>query len=276
MGCCLTTPATTNKTTHRRLDDSKSRIEEPATHATPSPPFEKESVKEVLSETPISISIPIIQTTTQILHENDAGKKSNLENQENVTEMSEMSEMCSYNESLSAATTSKAAMTDTERDVVEIEDDGQVTQKIITSPPPKKVPRKRPEKFTGEISKEKDGCIRPPPRRLVAPPRKKRNWFPSNTMPTTHRHGYVGPLDVVRRGLRLPGERSRSPAIRGLRLNMREGSPAPVKNSGDQIRVKSDDIERNVTVVMVGVPSELETSESLDNPVVSMECFIFL
>ncbi|CAI9275544.1 unnamed protein product [Lactuca saligna] len=271
MGCCLTTSrATTNKTTHRRLDDSKSRIEERATHATPSPPFEKESVKEVLSETPISISIPIIQTTTQILHENDAGKKSN---QENVTEMSEM---CSYNESLSAATTSKAAMTDTERDVDEIEDDGEITQKIITSPPPKKVLRKRPEKFTGEIFEEKDGGIRPPPRRLVAPPPKKISRLPSNTTPTTHRHGYVGPSDVVRRGLRLPGERSRSPAIRGLRLNMREGSPASVKNSGDQIRVKSDDIERNVTVVMVGVPSELETSESLDNPVVSLECFIFL
>lgn len=98
--------------------------------------------------------------------------------------------MCSYNdyESLSAATTSKAAMIDTERDVVEIEDDREVTQKIITSPPPKKVPRKRPEKFTGEISKEKDGGIRPPPRRLVAPPPKKRNRFPSNTTPTTHRH----------------------------------------------------------------------------------------
>lgn len=186
--------------------------------------------------------------------------------------------MCSYNdyESLSAVTTSKAAMIDTERDVVEIEDDREVTQKIITSPPPKKVPRKRPEKFTGEISKEKDGGIRPPPRRLVAPPPKKRNRFPSNTTPTTHRHGYVGPSDIVRRGLRLPGERSRSPAIRGLRPNTREGSPAPVKNSGDQIIVKSDDLERNVTVVMVGVPSELEKSESLDHPVVSMECFIFL
>ncbi|KAL4569840.1 hypothetical protein LXL04_025484 [Taraxacum kok-saghyz] len=246
MGCCLSTPTTANKTAHRRLDeDSKSRME--PRHATPSPPFEKETVKEVLSETPTPISIPVIQDTTEILQENDAPGKLTQENQENVTEMSEIT---AYLLPLSGESrTRNHVLTDTKRDVVEVEDDGEVTQKISgCPPPPKKVRRRRPERFSGEISRK--------------------------TMQTTQRHGNVGPSDVVWRGL--PAKRSRSPAIRGQSLNMRERFPAPEKNSGEERRGKSAEIERKVKVVKVGVPSEPEIRESLENPVISLECFIFL
>ncbi|KAI3499229.1 hypothetical protein L1887_35022 [Cichorium endivia] len=277
MGCCLGTAAAN----HRQPDKFKLKTEpKPASHSPP-PAFEEETVKEVLSETPIvpKTPPPVLADNPQILQSEERGgvdltKKPSDEVQENV---SEMSEMYSYSESFSAATT--ATVADVKKDEIEMDDEGEVTQKVkIRSPPAKKVPRKRPMVTSGELAGRKERGARPTARRQMAPSPEKKRQSPSRTTTTVQRNRNVGPPNDTRR--EVTARRSRSPAVRGeaaQRRKVRERSPA--EKSNDVIPVNAVESEEKGTVEKVddgGGSPEPQTAESLENPLVSLECFIFL
>lgn len=135
MGCCFSTtktpksnnpPNTIPSTHHRRSPESDLKDRAP-----PPPPaaFEEETVKEVLSETPIvKLPTPALTENNETTHkrievhevkdESTAVIKPSDENHEIVSEISEVSEMCSFTESFSTTMTEK-------RD----DADGEVTQR---------------------------------------------------------------------------------------------------------------------------------------------------
>ncbi|KAD6795664.1 hypothetical protein E3N88_06560 [Mikania micrantha] len=283
MGCCLGTTAVN----HRR--PPKSTASQP-----PPPPFEEETVKEVLSETPFvpKNPSPAIVNHRQILHPDEPKTETNgidvtknlpVEIQENV---SEISEMYSYSESFSAATTA-TTVADTKKDEIEMEDDDEVTQKLKNkSPPVKKVARKRPMVSSGEFAVRKERGARPSARRQMAPTPEKKRQSPSRTTTNTPRYRNVGPPGDARREVTV--RRSRSPVVRGeacQRRKVRDTNAAEktnellpvnaVESGGDNIVEKTDD--GGVSPVPVAEPEpEVQASESLENPLVSLECFIFL
>ncbi|KAI3718167.1 hypothetical protein L6452_19022 [Arctium lappa] len=276
MGCCLgTTAAATN---HPQRPHASKLKKTRATAASPPPAFEEETVKEVLSsETPIVLKNPSPSKTAPVnveILQSEQRKKSEIggvdltktpteEIQEND------SEMYSYSESFSAAT-----VADDKKE--EIEDDGEVTQKLKNrSPPAKRVPRKRPAVSSGELGR-KDRAIRPSARRQTIPSPEKKV---QRTTTSAQRHRNVGPSNDSRR--EVSGRRSRSPAVRGeagQRPKVRERSPA--EKSNDIIPENVVESEGKTTVEKVeedgGASPEPQTSESLENPLVSLECFIFL
>ncbi|CAI9280176.1 unnamed protein product [Lactuca saligna] len=277
MGCCLGTTAAN----HRQPDKSKLKTEpRPASHSPP-PAFEEETVKEVLSETPIVPKTPptVVVDRPQILQSEersavDLTKKPSEEVQENV---SEMSEMYSYSESFSAATT--ATVADAKKDEIEMDDEGEVTQKVkIRSPPAKRVVRKRPMVTSGELAGKKERVTRPAARRQMAPSPEKKRQSPSRTTTNVQRQRNVGQPNDARR--EVTARRSRSPAVRGeagQSRKIRDRSPA--EKSSDVIPVNTVESEEKITVEKAddGAASpEPQTTESLENPLVSLECFIFL
>lgn len=277
MGCCLSTTAV-NKS--NRPDSQKSQLNpgDAPPSLSPPPVLEEETVKEVLTETPI----PKPPTPTQI--DSQPNKQPPQIHQvkmepevttkpavEIFSEVSEVSELCSYTESYSTT-----ALTEKRDDD---DDDGEVTQRV--NRPPAKVPRKR--QYAGEHLRGKERGVRPPARRSVPSPERK-GPLPSRSVPgrnTTAQRRIAGPPNVVRRDTgEGSGRRSRSPAIRGefgQRRNIRHSSPSlskadrssgtpavgNVENEGNKLDKPDDG----------AVP---EPRESLDNPLVSLECFIFL
>ncbi|KAA8524453.1 hypothetical protein F0562_010876 [Nyssa sinensis] len=236
----------------------------------PPPPPEEETVKEVLSETPISK--PPTQTLTnhkrpevpEVKIEAAAGIKPA---EEIVSEASEVSEMCSFSEGLS--TTTLTEMRD---------DDGEVNQRIPKSPA--KIPRQRP--YHGEFAGRKERGPRSPARSEPSP--EKRSYITSRSaqgQTTTTKRLNVGPPNGIRRD---PGEgsswRSRSPLTRGDAAGPRpvrqkspsstttgrtgDGSPGVNAENGGKLEKRDDDL------------SPETGGESLENPLVSLECFIFL
>ncbi|XP_023735315.1 uncharacterized protein LOC111883203 [Lactuca sativa] len=289
MGCCLTTTAATaaaaaahdSKTSSKRRD------------APPSLPFEEETVKEVLSEIPVASKKPsplisssptkITADYQQIPHPEHDFKSKNAVVQltknpieENASEIS--SEMYTYSASFSAATTTTTIGTGT------IDEDGEVTQKVKKLPPAKMVSRRQPTNYSGERATRKERAIRPPARRSAVPSTDKKPHFPSRNVTTAQRHGNVVPSSVIRR--EPPARRSRSPALRGEAgklTKVRERSP--VQKSGNRVPVTMTENNGNVKLKKIkgggdggGVPEPEEpgTCESLENPRVSLECFIFL
>nr|GEY34221.1 putative reverse transcriptase domain-containing protein [Tanacetum cinerariifolium] len=203
--------------------------QKPKTSPSPPPAFEeKETVKEVLSETPLPQPPPPPEASNNVVI---TKKNPTEEIQENV---SDVSEMFSYSESYSAATTATVADTRKEDD-----EDGEVTQKLKSNkspPPPKRVVRKRPVERTS---------TRAPMRR------EKRRQNEKSERNVTVR-------------------RSRSPAVRG--------------EMGQRRKVVSGKSPVDEMVPVKDVVSDLKTTvkddggelESLENPLVSLECFIFL
>ncbi|GJZ35262.1 hypothetical protein Tco_0581079 [Tanacetum coccineum] len=157
--------------------------------------------------------------------------------QENV---SDVSEMFSYSESYSAATT--ATVADTRKDD---DEDGEVTQKLKSnkSPPPaKRVVRKRPVERTS---------TRAPMRRPSTEKRRQNEKSERNV--------------TVRR--------SRTPGVRGEMGQRRKVVSG--KSLVDEV-VPAKDVVSDLKTTVKDDGGELEVSESLENPLVSLECFIFL
>ncbi|KAJ0521506.1 hypothetical protein HanRHA438_Chr10g0449751 [Helianthus annuus] len=262
MGCCLTTAAVN----HRH----------PPKPPTPPPP-EEETVKEVLSETPIvpkPQQPPIPLTNPQLL---DGGAENlTVEVEENV---SEVSEMYSYSESFSAATTATTAA-DGRKEEIEADDDGEVTQKVKNkSPPAKKVVRKRPVGNSGEFPPRKERVARPVARRHVAPSPERKRQSPSRITTNTPRYRNVGPANDGRR--EVTARRSRSPVVRGETCQRRKVTEkSSAEKSDDMLPVAA--VESEEKTEEGGVPplpeteTEVQATESLENPLVSLECFIFL
>lgn len=230
-------------------------------------------MKEVLSETPIAKpavlaandqsvmnnrKVPVIE---EVMVEPSAVNRP-AEEMVSVSEVSEVSEMCSFSESLSTVAEKR-------------DDDGEVTQRVPRSPA--KIPRKR-----AVSSGAKERGIRSPARRAELSPAKRTHIAPSKPVraPAAASRRNVGPANALRRD---PGEsstrRSRSPATRGEMGQprpVRYKSPASTSAERSSLRragARAEDVgeeeKRNEEV-------SPETTESLENPHVSLECFIFL
>ncbi|KAI3804079.1 hypothetical protein L1987_32249 [Smallanthus sonchifolius] len=267
MGCCLST----NAVNHHRPS-------KPAASQSPPPSFEEETVKEVLSETPIA---PKPHPPEKHIEIPQPEEHSGVEIRENA---SEISEMCSYSESFSAATTATTMTTaaDPKKDGID-EDDGEVTQKVkMKSPPAKKLVRKRPVGSSGEFPVRKERGARPMARRQMAHSPERKRQSPARTTTNTPRYRNVGPASEGRK--EVMARRSRSPAVRGeARQRRKVMEESPGGKSGELLSVKAVESEEKSTVEKAddgGVSplpeADVQASESLENPLVSLECFIFL
>lgn len=241
MGCCLSSGRHNHEAEQRRSIDG-----EPPT----SPPgiLEVETVKEVLLETSVVPKADDDKIKSMPPGNPECkpevrppGLINGKDYGEIVSEFSEMSEVCSYSESL-WTTTAQGKGGDV--------DDGVVDQR----PPPRKRRahgggRGRGARRMAAPSPEKRGQVAPlrpvRGRPMVA---QQRNGAEEN--------GNLKRKDVVEAS----GRRSRSP--------VRREEVAPPRNESDQ-KAPAAAEHRNDVV-------SAEEAETLENPVVSLECFIFL
>ncbi|CAH9071448.1 unnamed protein product [Cuscuta epithymum] len=266
MGCCLSTtrdPASAHTTPDLpKVDRSP-------------PPVDEETVKEVvLSETHISKPLPLqdekksingglkrVDDFHQVKVEVDVDRRGPLKADEEIA-ASEPSEMCSLTESISTTATEKR------------DDDGEVNQR---SPVPR---RKR--RTPGDLPGGRQRSSFKSPSKRSAPSPEKRNALASSKSgqsrtSTPSRKRNVGPEKAAQREAG-NARRSRSPAARreaDPRRNVSMKSPAV--SEGGQSPAKSAENHREDKKLEKpndGVSGE--AGESLENPLVSMECFIFL
>ncbi|KAL7000336.1 hypothetical protein U1Q18_001484 [Sarracenia purpurea var. burkii] len=290
MGCCFSATTPTNTPQSDPNGFLSNRRRPPSSSDTnggvlpplplPLPPLEEEeeeeAVKEVLSETPIP-NPPLISIA------NDSGKKRYLQQtvaeeekmeptaviksaQETISEVSELSEMCSFSESLSAATEKR-------------EDDGEVTQRVLKSPA--KV-RRRPCSDRG-----KERAVRSVARRAELSPPAKRTRVASRSVQGRTMTKAAAAAAAARRHAGTPngrntgegpGGRSRSPVTRGGEVGQRRPVryKSPGKSGGRATAETVETVEEGGKGEKPNGEASLETTESLENPLVSMECFIFL
>ncbi|KAL3754583.1 hypothetical protein ACJRO7_001776 [Eucalyptus globulus] len=252
---------------------------------------EEETVKEVLSETPLPKPHPPPQTTIDDSAKADAGFSPKPEERaleartptrnegEDVAEVvSECSELCSVGESFStaSATTATTATTVAEKRETEVtsRDRGEVTQRVIKRSP-MKVQRNRP--YSGEQTA----------RRAARSPAKKTELAKKTTAsPATQQRSRMGTTTAALRrdqrdGL---GRRSRSPATRNGGGGRKSGAGgSPMKKAGNaggaSSATSAGDVEEKVSDTAGeggDTGDSKQGNESVDNPLVSLECFIFL
>lgn len=303
MGCCLSTKQPSKK------PDKCGGAPELTPPPPPAVPVEEETVKEVLvlSETPIpKPSAPEVaeknsdrymQPENQELKiQSTAEIKQPMEStvvikpaEDVISEVSEHSELCSFTESFSTTATGTG---------LDKRDDGEE----VNQRSPMRILRKRAN--AGDIAGGRERSVRSPARRPVPSPEKRKPVASSRPVQgramVSQRKNVgvgVGPSNGLRRD---SGEgsarRSRSPVTRsqvgsrqnqnvryrspGLSENGRSGgrSPARALDNGVKMEKSNDDVvlpeSSNVEKRNDDVPDE--TSESLENPFVSLECFIFL
>lgn len=265
MGCCFSHTNTTKrgpshpKPPSRHHHHSPPQPHKPNVTATRTPPpLEEETVKEVLSETPIIVepqkTTPVsttaaATTTTQTQEPKILTQKNNKKHQQDQ-EISQASEICSnITDTLSTATTTTAATTTTITDIREDE----VTSKKNVNKSPAKVPKKRPH--TGDRE------------RLPKPPAKTIGQVMIRTAAGQRNVGSSG----VRRDFgRSPGTRTAGGVGRG-RVGSSPGKVTGEAGGRSVERKKEETV--NGTVLM---QQQQEGNESLENPLVSLEGFIFL
>ncbi|OIW06035.1 hypothetical protein TanjilG_11722 [Lupinus angustifolius] len=296
MGCCLSkrNPQNQNQNPHHRnsLKTQQPHLKSNPTHvlAPPQqPPFEEESVKEVLSETPISkphqVPILIPETKTQMPLVQNPAKDSETKDpnpiikaEEEVSELvSQISEACSISESFSTANT---GITTEKREEDEATSERSNRDRIATTThkwnrsPSNASSRKGPYAVNGNVAVGRGGRPKSPAKRSEPSPEKKvqsgrRPVRGRESGPVANRKINVG---VQRDSGEGSGRRSRSPSCNGkgggTTMVCSEGGRKQVTPAKDVVeKEKSDGEEKNEVVT---------PEESLENPHVSMECFIFL
>ncbi|KAL3714876.1 hypothetical protein ACJRO7_006733 [Eucalyptus globulus] len=319
MGCCLSkTPPPRRRSPPDQSYCSPPRPPAPAfgkTHVAlapqnagtrnppppPPPPLEEETVKEVLSETPLPPKpqlpeAPPPPPPPPKLQEDGPETKILISKLEEAAEVvSEYSEMYSVTESLSTATTATTA-TD-KRDAEVTSRESREVRQGLKSRSPAKVPRKRPP-YAGDLAGgggERRGVNRSPSpakRNLAGVTGTGRGRLReagrARTVAAQQRNA-GSPSGVPRRD---PGETSRrrssSPATRraseagagamGWSPAKRAAGSAgdrPGKGEGREDPAAESAAERKGGEEHRDAVPE-QGNESLDNPLVSLECFIFL
>ncbi|KAJ8761577.1 hypothetical protein K2173_004353 [Erythroxylum novogranatense] len=275
MGCC----ASANKASE--FDQLGSATLNPkSTRESRAPPpqsLEEETVKEVLSETPNAkpppqqpININTLQDNAnknKIHHEppllplpfvdQNATKNDVKPYHEDEISEQEVSEVCSV--SLSEST---------------INDGEEVKQRVIRSPAPRN--RSFPGDRVGPKRDRHNGNS--PIQRGGRSPVKRNNAGGGGTVRLVE-----SKESLERRGLRSdpsrrdPGEssgrRSRSPSFNRSAMGRRT---LAVRGNRSPGRVRKDPPENEMNKASVVEESSFATNESLENPLVSLECFIFL
>lgn len=303
MGCCVSTSNESSALGPQKHQHSSVGAQRPRSDAiesrAPPPSAEEETVKEVLSETPRPkppppvpvLHIPIIKPEEQDYaaeekrshkpvfdkiapeHE-EREKKVPISN--TVEDASETSEICSLSESVSTTTITK-------------DDDEEVRQRVHRSP--LKLPKNRA--FSGDLGARRDRVVGKSPTRRSdqSPGRRNGNGVGSVRLvqsrepahPTSARRA---PRTEPHR--REPGEssarRSRSPSINrtdgGATRSAVGRSPSARRSGRSPGRAATAPTERSRSATAEESSVEgkwpATTNESLENPLVSLECFIFL
>nr|XP_034915636.1 uncharacterized protein LOC118049688 [Populus alba] len=244
MGCCFSYTDTTKrgpshpKPPSRHHHHSPPQPHKPNVTATRTPPpLEEETVKEVLSETPIIVKP-----------------------QKTTPEISQASEICSnITDTLSEATTTTAATTTTITDIREDE----VTSKKRVNKSPVKVPKKRPH--TGDRE------------RVPKPPAKTTGQVMIRTAAGQSNVGSSGVRRDFGRspGTRTAGGvgRGRVGASPGKGTGEAGGRSVERKKNEESV---NGAVLRRRQQQEEGNESLENPHESLENPLVSLESFIFL
>lgn len=287
MGCCLSStdkpPAPTHHPHFQRSDDSRAP-----------PPLDEETVvKEVLSETPTpkpKLQEPVFQDQKTITQSPQVEVKLDLEEEEKEkrvfvqeereeekkwekrVEISEdASEICSLqSESVSATTATR-------------DEDDEVQQRVVNRVSPRKLQKSPRDGFgPGRV------VGKSPTRRTDSSPGRRYNGAGSARSAQPGQQ----PVGGRRVGLRAepnrrdPGEnssrRSRSPATRvtdngGVnRANVGRSPSANRRYPGRAPVESSNSSTRRIAEEPKPEEGKWAANESLDNPLVSLECFIFL
>ncbi|KAF3443862.1 hypothetical protein FNV43_RR13552 [Rhamnella rubrinervis] len=297
MGCCLSTTKTSQRDpvhpedqNHHHHFHARSLVPEPEpTHAektlirdppSAAPVVEEESVKEVLSETPIWR--PQQEPNKTMLEKKTHLPATVLQVEaKELSEASQISENCGISESFSLSTTT------TTTTITEVRDEDEAISKrkrevgsrARLNGSQASMRRKRPN--SGDLSRRRERGPIAPGNRYEASS-EKRNRVESGSvrgreagqMRTMQRT--VGSAGARRDVGEVSSRRSRSPATRTVRGVNRGGmvrnpSKATGLAGGRSVGVESGGTKEdlNDSVLQVG-------NESLENPLVSLECFIFL
>ncbi|XP_027348200.1 uncharacterized protein LOC113859689 [Abrus precatorius] len=295
MGCCFSTPKTQNQNQiPNQKHQNALKIQQP--HEPP-PYLEEESVKEVLSETPIpkSLQVPILmpETKTQMPSlQNPPVKfetKVPIPIEDQVSEVvSQLSETCSISESFSTATTTTATTTTATEKREEDEAtskrsrrEGATNHKWDRSPS-----RKRPYVADGNFATGRERRVKSPARRPDPSPEKKikggsRVVRGRGSGPVANRKLNAGSAAVRRDPGEGSGRRSRSPscarAVGGTsKVGAGGGRKQVLPENGVVEKEKEKEKEKSESEEVVEKNDVVSPEECLENPHVSMECFIFL
>lgn len=294
MGCCLSTTKRhpehhkSESKTHQRFLQKTPVLEPDPTHVRDNrspPPVEEESVKEVLSETPIvskqqnpvlvQVPVPVPVPVPAEAEAEEEKKTQMLVETKGMINLipkaeKEVSEASQITESYTLSTTTTATTTT----IAEKKEEDEATSKHSREP---RVPRKRP--YTGELSGRRERASKSPARRAEPSPDKRRTQGRGMGEARTRRLNERTAAGVRRDSGEGSGRRSRSPATRkagGVGRSpgkgMGRGGGRSVE-SGLQSQQSSSGVKEEIND---SVLKEGNENESLENPHVSLECFIFL
>lgn len=276
MGCCASSnrssshsPSSPSKDNDPRSSISRAKSSE---NRAP-PPVEEETVKEVLSETPKwKLSVAKFEAEKPGF-DKFKGESKELEEKpfhKAVEEISEVSEVCSLSESVSTLTT----VTDRRE-----EDEEEETRRRRINGSPARIHRNR--SFSGERRDKTPG--KSPARRSDQSP-GKRNVGSARVVAQSRDQMGNGVTRNQPLAGQNSGRRSRSPATRIDSVATRSvvgRSPSARRTNNSPARARTGAPEiggrkmENSTVEGKWPPSST-ANESLENPLVSLECFIFL
>ncbi|XP_057953957.1 uncharacterized protein LOC131148249 [Malania oleifera] len=258
--------------------------------STPSPtppPHEEETVKEVLSsETPISkpltppvvveghkpdvVYVPHQQEEEEEEEEKSVEAEIVLSRAEGVSQVSEIYSASESLESTSQREDNEASSKDKGYD-----GDGEIHRRVVARAQQPNVATKRT--FSGELAAEKDRSVRSSPAGrgpVSSPENRNRN---ASQQAAKHRSG--GPAGVRRGAGDGSARRSRSPSTRaeGGASRADRNRSAAVKTEGRASSRSSDGAEERNRKLEKSEESDFPAAnETLENPHVSLECFIFL
>ena len=245
MGCCVSSDKS-----HRHFPQS------------PSLTHEEETVKEVLSETPISKPLsPLMIFQEKMEIEAMAATA------DEVCQVSEVSAV--YSEGFS--TTSFKEKNEYEVNIHDDDDgDGEVTRMVGRSPSRNR--RRRP--CSGDVSGGKERGGWGPPRRSDSPP-ECLNRVPSRTVrapEACRRNGVIPGVGKSCRRSRSPATVSEGGAVRPVRGK----SPPSITSGQYSHRLPAATAEKGCAFEKSNGGDSPTGNETLENPLVSLECFIFL
>ena len=254
----------------------------------PPPPVEDEfeSVKEVLSETPF---VPKPQNPVPVEDEAEIEeeKKTQVAVETNGPinllhkAQNEVSEASQISESFTLSTTTTA----TTITVTEKKEEDEATSKCSREA---RVPRKH--LYTGELAGRRERAAKSPARRAEPSPEKRRSQGRGMGDVRSRRLNMGTPAGVRRDSGEGSGRRSRSPATRtagGVGRSPGKGTGRAGSRSLESGLQQQSQKQSSSSSTTAPTPTDQgkeelnegvskEGNESLDNPLVSLECFIFL
>ncbi|KAK4770190.1 hypothetical protein SAY87_030722 [Trapa incisa] len=325
MGCCFSSAAR-----ERRAGKPQDHLLHHHVAVKPRPSLEEETVKEVLSETPLPQKLPPPEKVPEIIAPEPEGeklaqpkictfscKKPGEEDGAAREDVSEYSEIYSASESLSTATTNTTVAEKREDDVTSRSRDGrEFARRVRRSSPARASPdrqhstsvdgrrvismsparrsgptenRRLPPKRTQGVAASR--TMRTMPRQCSGGDSKGRDssggYYRRSRSPARGKNGGTGRTSPARgKGV----DEGRTIPARGKDVDAGSTSPARRMESGGHVKQvdsagsgagKGKDLKEESGKLEVeekeseGAALKQET-ESLDNPLVSLECFIFL